>query len=208
MGFYGGLADLLATAAIGDWDAVDDICVGIALDSWHPTQGTRITGARNTAQRMIVADSKLVPLAQSAAGVSWDFPEPFGRQDAIEVPFSEVVLMTQHLNITHLHTYLNSSALRDIRDPSTPPPVAIDESGRSSQVFLVEVIARKDGKTRKVVAQGRDIYAFTAQLVCEAVARILQGEVRKSSGANAPGAIFDARGFLRALAPELVCSFQ
>jgi hypothetical protein len=208
MGFYGGLADLLATAAIGDWKAVDEIRVGIALDSWHPTQGTRITGARNTAPRMIVNDGKLAPLAQPAAEISWDFAEPFGRQDAVEVPFSEVVLMTQHLNIGQLHTYLNSSALRDIRNPNTPPPTATDDSGRSSQVFLVEVIARKDGYKRKVVAHGRDIYAFTAPLVCEAAARILQGKVLMSGGACAPGTIFDARSFLDALAPDLTCSFD
>jgi len=206
MGFYGGLADLLASAAMGDWDAVDEIRVGIALDSWHPTQGTRITGARNTAPRMIIRDGQLAPLAQPAAEGSWDFAEPFGRQDTIEVPFSEVVLMRQHLNIMHLHTYLNSSALRDIRDPKTPPPVATDDSGRSSQVFQVEVMARQDGVSRKVVAQGRDIYAFTAPLVCEAVARILQGDVLKRSGACAPGALFDARSFLDALAPELTYS--
>jgi short subunit dehydrogenase-like uncharacterized protein len=207
MGFYGGLADLLATAAIGDWDSVDEIRVGIALNSWHPTQGTRITGERNTARRLIVTDGKLVPLAQPAPEISWDFPEPFGRQDAVAVPFSEVVLMTQHLKITQLHTYLNLSALQDIRDPKTPPPAATDESGRSSQVFLVEVIARKDGNTRKVVAHGRDIYAFTAPLICEAVARILQGEVLTSGGAYAPGQVFDARNFLHALAPQLMCSF-
>jgi short subunit dehydrogenase-like uncharacterized protein len=208
MGFYGGLADLLATAAIGDWDIVDDIRIGIALNSWHPTEGTRITGARNTAQRMVVTDGTLVPLAQNAPAVSLDFPEPFGQQDAVEVPFSEVVLLTRHLNIRQLRSYLNKSALQDIRDPNTPPPVAADDTGKSAQLFLVEVIASKDGKTRKVVAQGRDIYAFTAPLVCEAVARILQGEVRETSGANAPGAIFDARSFLRALAPELVCAFE
>jgi hypothetical protein len=43
MGFYGGFADLLATAAMGDWDSADEIRLGIALDSWRPTQGTRIT---------------------------------------------------------------------------------------------------------------------------------------------------------------------
>ncbi|MFZ6768011.1 saccharopine dehydrogenase family protein [Undibacterium sp. Di26W] len=213
MGFYGGLADLLATAVIGDWNSVDEnlideIRVGIALNSWHPTPGTRITGARNTAQRLVVNDGHLVPLAQPAPEVSWDFPEPFGRQDAIAVPFSEVILMKQHLNILQLHTYLNLSSLRDIRDPATPPPAASDESGRSSQIFLIEVIARKDGHTRRLVAQGRDIYAFTAPLVCEAVARILRGDVLKSCGAHAPGAIFDAKNFLHALAPDLTCSFE
>src|SRR5882724_12356230 len=31
MAFYGGLSDLLATAAMGDWSAVDEICIAIAL---------------------------------------------------------------------------------------------------------------------------------------------------------------------------------
>jgi NAD(P)-dependent dehydrogenase (short-subunit alcohol dehydrogenase family) len=208
MGFYGGLADLLATAAMGDWDVADEIHVGIALNSWHPTQGTRITGARNTAPRLIVTDGKLAPLAQPAPEISWDYPQPFGRQGAIELPFSEVVLMTQHLRAMQLHTYLNLAALRDIRDPMTPPPTASDESGRSSQVFLVDVIVRKDGSTRRATASGRDIYAITAPFVCEAVARILHGAAPRSGGARAPGAIFDARSYLRALAPELMCSFE
>jgi hypothetical protein len=82
------------------------------------------------------------------------------------------------------------------------------ESGRSSQVFLVEVIVRKDGGTRRATASGRDIYSFTAPFVCEAVARILDGAVPRRGGARAPGAIFDARNYLGALAPELMCSFE
>jgi NAD(P)-dependent dehydrogenase (short-subunit alcohol dehydrogenase family) len=207
MGFYGGLADLLATAAMGDWDGADEIHVGIALNSWHPTQGTRITGARNTAPRLIVTAGKLVPLGQPVPEITWDYPQPFGRQAAIEVPFSEVVLMTQHLRTMQLHTYLNLAALRDVRDPTTPPPEATDETGRSSQIFLVEVLVRKGGRTRRATASGRDIYASTAPFICEAVERMLHGTVSGSSGARAPGAIFDARSYLSALAPELVCSF-
>ena len=44
MGFYGGLGDLLATAAMGDWASADDITLAVALDSWQPTLGTRRTG--------------------------------------------------------------------------------------------------------------------------------------------------------------------
>ena len=39
--------------------AVDDIRIRIALDSWLPTQGTRMTGARNTAPRLVVAGGRL-----------------------------------------------------------------------------------------------------------------------------------------------------
>lgn len=201
MGFYGGFADLLATAAMGNWDCADEIRLGIALDSWRPTQGTRITGQRNTARRLVIEDGKFVPLAQPAPQTFWDFPEPFGRQDVSEVPFSEVPVIARHLRVAGLRTYLNNAPLRDLRDSTTPPPVADDERGRSAQTFLVDVVVRNGSSIRRAVAQGRDIYAFTAPLVVEAVERILGGRAH-GSGALAPGEAFDSADFLRALAPE------
>src|ERR1700722_20925265 len=43
MAFFGGLGDLLATTAMGDWMAADEICIAYALSSWKPTLGTRAT---------------------------------------------------------------------------------------------------------------------------------------------------------------------
>jgi hypothetical protein len=42
--FYGGLGDLLATAAMGDWPAADHLTIAYALSSWRPTPATRATG--------------------------------------------------------------------------------------------------------------------------------------------------------------------
>jgi len=36
---YGGLSDLLATAAMGDWTDADEISIAYGLDSWQPTPG-------------------------------------------------------------------------------------------------------------------------------------------------------------------------
>jgi short subunit dehydrogenase-like uncharacterized protein len=201
MGFYGGFADLLATAAMGNWDSADEIRVGMALDSWRPTRGTRITGQRNTTRRLVIEDGKFVPLAQPAPQTFWDFPEPFGHQDVSEVPFSEVPVIARHLRVARLRSYLNNTPLRDLRDPTTPPPIADDEKGRSAQTFLVDVVVRNGSKIRRAIARGRDIYAFTAPLVVEAVERILDGRAC-GSGALAPGAAFDSTDFLRALAQE------
>jgi len=44
MAFYGGLGDLLATAAMGGWPAADEICIAYGLDRWRPTSGTRVAG--------------------------------------------------------------------------------------------------------------------------------------------------------------------
>jgi short subunit dehydrogenase-like uncharacterized protein len=45
MAFYGGLGDLLVTAAMGDWTTADEAHVAYGLTSWHPTPGTRSAGA-------------------------------------------------------------------------------------------------------------------------------------------------------------------
>jgi short subunit dehydrogenase-like uncharacterized protein len=55
-GFYGGLADLLASAVLGE-DAADTITTAVALDRWWPTEGTRRTGERNRVPRLVVARS-------------------------------------------------------------------------------------------------------------------------------------------------------
>lgn len=202
MGFYGGFGDLLVSAAMEGWVDVDEIRIGIALDSWHPTKGTRITGERNTAQRLVVSQGMLVPLTPAGEDIEMHFPQPFGRQLVVALPFSEVPVLTRHLRPKELHSFLNRNALRDVRDATTPVPKAIDETGRSAQLFAVDVEIRKGSETRRITAKGRDIYAFSAPLICEAVVRLLDGRSR-GSGAQAPGAVFEAGDFLSALRAQV-----
>jgi short subunit dehydrogenase-like uncharacterized protein len=166
MSFYGGFADLLVTAALGDWDHAEAIDVMIGLDSWHPTRGTRITGEKNTEQRMVVANGQLVPVSSPRSEKSWEFGDRLGRQTMIETPFSEIVLIARHVKTAELHTWLNRIALDDIHDSTTPAPEPADQAGRSAQLFIVDVVATRDGDVRRIIARGRDIYAFSATLVC------------------------------------------
>ncbi|MGH8081493.1 MAG: saccharopine dehydrogenase NADP-binding domain-containing protein, partial [Lysobacter sp.] len=75
MAFYGGLADLLATAAMGDWTQADEVRIAVALDSWHPTEGTRLTGKRNTARRLLVDQGALTFVADPMPTGRWVFAE-------------------------------------------------------------------------------------------------------------------------------------
>jgi hypothetical protein len=199
--FYGGLGDLLATAAMGDWTEADEIRIAIALDSWLPTLGTRLTGKRNTARRFVFSNNKLEFLADPPPMFVWDFPPPFGTQDVIALPLSETIIISSHLQTPEIHNYINLAPLKDLRDPDTPAPTAVDENGRSAQIFLMDVIARQGSEERRATAQGQDIYAVTSPLVVEAVKRILDGRF-KGVGVAAPGKIFDARDFLESLSPD------
>lgn len=204
MGFYGGLGDLLATAAAGAWaesGEVDEIAIAVALDSWQPTLGTRRTGQRNTAQRLVVSDGRLVPLADPAPRRHWELPAPFGAQEVVGVSLTEIIAISQHLRSREIHSFMNLAPLADLRNSETPPPSPTDDRGRSAQMFLVDVVVRRQGSERRARARGRDIYAITAPLVVEALDRILDGRAART-GAAAPGELFDARDFLAALGPD------
>jgi short subunit dehydrogenase-like uncharacterized protein len=202
MAFFGCLGDLLATAAAGDWTQVDAIDLAVGLDSWHPTAGTRETGRRNTARRLIVDGGKLVPLPDPAPGRHWDFPAPFGAQDVLAVPLTEIILISRHIQAETIVSFMNLKPLADLRDPATSAPQAVDGLGRSAQRFVLDVVVRRGGEQRRATASGQDIYAVTAPLVVEAAQRLLSGQARRASGVLAPGELFDARSFLSALAPE------
>lgn len=201
MAFYGGLADLLATAAMADWAAADSIEIAVALDSWHPTAGTRLTGQRNTARRLTVSHGRLATLADPPPKRAWTFPPPFGSVEAVGLPLSEVVLIHRHLHAATVDSFMSLAPLADLRDPATPPPVAVDASGRSAQIFAIDVVATRNGETRRTGAQGRDIYAVTAPLIVEALQRLADGRCRET-GVVAAGQAFDARDFLSSLSPE------
>ncbi len=200
MAFYGGLGDLLATAAVGDWDYADEINIATALDSWNPTRGTRETGQRNHGQRFTFSNNTL-QLGESPPPRNWNFPPPFGLQEVEGVLLSETITVSRHLQASEIRAYLNRRSLQDVRNPDTPPPVAADESGPSSQVFVMDVIARKGDSVRRALARGRDIYAITAPIVVEAMERAFSGPIR-AAGVRTAGEAFNAPDFLRALSPS------
>ena len=200
-GFYGGLADLLATALIGPQGDGHDLSVAIALDRWWPTAGTRKTGERNTAARLVVDDHRLVPMPLPAAASTWVFGAPHGEQAMVELPFSEVITIARHLRARSVRAHLARAALDDIRDAATPPPTATDATGRSAQRFEMVVEARHGASVRRAVACGQDIYAVSAPLVVEAAVRLARTGFGRS-GALALGEAFDAPDFLAALSPQ------
>lgn len=196
--FYGGLADLLVTAVLDGDTQADAVDVAIGLDRWWPTAGTRVTGARSTAPRLAVRAGVLTPLESPAPSGTWAFPGTLGDQAVVQLPFSEVVTIARHLDVGELRSHLNTAPLADLRDAATPPPAPTDERGRSAQRFVVEVVVRRGGDTRRAHVAGQDIYAVTAPIVVEGAVRLLDGRHGRP-GVVAPGEAFDAADVLAAL---------
>src|SRR5262245_13572585 len=191
---------MAGSMAMGGWAAADAIDIGVALDGWKPTVGTRVTGQRNTGRRFVLTNGRFEFLPDPPPRRTWRFPEPFGAQEVVGFGSTDVITLSHHLQVSEARAFMNLVPIRDLRNPDTPPPKPSDESGRSSQVFLVEAVAQKDGQTRRALAHGRDIYAVTAPLVVEATHRVLTGRA-KTVGVVAPGEAFDVPDFLGALSP-------
>ncbi|MET7737599.1 saccharopine dehydrogenase NADP-binding domain-containing protein [Streptomyces sp. NPDC005402] len=205
MAFYGGLGDLLVTAAMGEWTAADEVHVAYGLSSWRPTAGTRVAGRvsheRRAGQRVRFTEGELQYHDDKVVEHDWHFPEPLGLRTVIaEFTMADVVTVPSHLDVPTVTTYMAVEAARDLAGAETPAPEAVDELGRSDQTFVVDVVVSAGGVERRATARGQDIYAVTAPLAVEAVERILDGKTRTAGVASA-GAMFDAADFLRALHP-------
>ncbi|MFI0353148.1 saccharopine dehydrogenase family protein [Actinomadura sp. 9N407] len=207
MAFFGGLGDLLATAAMGDWTAADEVHIAYALSNWHPTTGTRAAGTvsreRRDGRRVRFTGGKLEYHEDALPSLKWTFPEPMGVRPVIgEFSMADVVTIPSHLAVPEMNSYMTVEAVEDLSAPDTPAPAAADERGRSDQTFLVDVVVRSGGTERRATASGQDIYAISAPLAVEAVHRILTGQTRTTGVASA-GEIFDAADFLGALSAHL-----
>ncbi|MGW0121495.1 saccharopine dehydrogenase NADP-binding domain-containing protein [Streptomyces sp. NPDC003327] len=148
MAFYGGLGDLLVTAAMGDdRTSADEAHIAYGLNSWHPTAGTRAAGAvsrqRRDGRRVRYSGGRLDYRDDAPPVLDWTFPEPMGERAVIgEFSMADIVTVPSHLAIPEVRTYMTLEAAKDLAAEDTPPPTAADDSGRSDQTFVVEAVVR------------------------------------------------------------------
>jgi Saccharopine dehydrogenase NADP binding domain len=206
--FYGGLADLLVSVLTHDGSDVDEVQIAVALDFWHPTVGTRRTGERNTAARLIIQDGQLAPTPLPLPQIWWEFPKPFDRQELVMTTLSEIVTISRHINARSMTSYMNIKPLQDLRNAQTPPPQSVDALGRSAQRFAMEAVVTKDARIRRATAVGQDIYAVTAPLVVEACMRLIATASNTHAGARSLGEMFNASEFLSSLRSHIQTNFK
>lgn len=210
MAFYGGLGDLLATAAMGNWRSADEISIAYGLSSWNPTHGTRATSAissqRRNGRRLVFSQSTFQFRSDAAPMAEWRFPAPLGLQAVVgEFTTADTATIAHHLQAPEIRSFMTTTAVREVSREDYSPPTPVDEKGRSSQTFLVDVVVRLGNARRRATARGRDIYAVTAPLIVEALDRILS---HSHAGVFAAGELFDPRDFLSSLSPDhLVAEF-
>jgi hypothetical protein len=75
----------------------------------------------------------------------------------VALSLAETITISHHLRTPETRVFMNLTPVADLRDPGTPVPTAADESGRSSQVFLMDVIVRRGSEERRIVARARHL---------------------------------------------------
>ncbi|WP_318306252.1 saccharopine dehydrogenase NADP-binding domain-containing protein [Amycolatopsis solani] len=203
MAFFGGLADLLATAAMDGWTAADEVHVAYGLSGWHPTPGTLAAGQvsreRRGGRRVRFAGGRLEHRDDALSTLEWNFPAPLGPRPVLgEFSMADIVTIPRHLEVPSVTSYMTVAAAQGLS-------AAAERD--SAETFVVDVRVRLGAQERRAVARGQDIYAVSAPLAVEAVERILSGRTRGKGVASA-GEIFDAPDFLRALAPHITVDFS
>ncbi len=203
MAFFGGLGDLLATAAMGDWPSAGEVHVAYGLSGWHPTPGTLAAGQvsreRRGGKRVRFAGGRLEHRDDALPSLEWSFPEPLGTRPVLgEFSMADIVTIPRHLAVPSVTSYMTVDAAQGL---------AAAAERDAAETFVVDVRVRRGDEERRAVAHGQDIYAVSAPLAVEAVERILTGRARVKGVASA-GEIFDAPDFLRALAPHITVEFS
>ena len=198
MAFFGGLGDLLATAALGDRTAADEVHVAYGLSGWRPTGGTlasgRVSRERRGGKRIRYAGGRLDYRDDALPALDWTFPSPLGTRPVLgEFSMADIITIPRHLKVPDVTTYMNADAVKDL---------SAGGERDSAETFVVDVVVRAGSEERRITARGKDIYAVSAPLAVEAAERILTGRT-KAKGVVSAGEVFDAPDFLRALAPRV-----
>jgi hypothetical protein len=207
MAFFGGLGDLLVTAAMGDWETADEIAIAYGLSGWVPTSGTREAGSvsrQRRGGRRIVYSAGELRLTDGAAPTGiWEFPQPLGKQDVVEqFTMADSVTIPRHFKVPEIRSCMTRAAVSELVGSNSNAAAA---TGRPAETFIVDVVVQNDGVERRISATGRDIYASSAPLVVEAAARLLDAEAPEP-GVFSAGEVFDAPDFLAALSPTILLS--
>ncbi|GAB2856889.1 saccharopine dehydrogenase family protein [Lentzea nigeriaca] len=191
MAFYGGLADLMITTAMGDWTSADEAHIAYGLSNWQPTPGTLAAGAisreRRNGQRVRFRDGALQYHDDPQPTLDWNFPS--GPREVIaEFSMADIVTIPSHLQIPSVTSYMATTAAQGLHEAAPR---------QEPETFEVDVRVRRNGEERQMTITGRDIYAASAPLAVEAVERLLTNRF-KVTGVASAGAMFDAEDFLAA----------
>ncbi|HET6447878.1 MAG TPA: saccharopine dehydrogenase NADP-binding domain-containing protein [Conexibacter sp.] len=227
MGFDYAPGDLLAHLTAQGVEPLRELVIAYAPRGVRPTRGTlRSALGMLAAESVVYEDGGWQPARLRVARSSFPFPAPVGMQPVMPYPSGELLTIPRHVRtrrVTSLITVetfagtpkaaplvplvspamalaLRSPLRRGLepllaRFPEGPAP----ESRARVRFTVVALAHGEDGRTRRGVATGGDVYALTAATTVHGAA-LMVADGYDRCGFLAPAEAYDAAAFLAALA--------
>jgi short subunit dehydrogenase-like uncharacterized protein len=227
MGFDYLPGDLLAHLTAQGIEPLRELVLAYAPRHVQPTRGTlRTTLGMVAAPSVVYEDGDWRPAPLRVPRASFAFPEPVGRQPVMRYPSGELVTVPRHVRTRRVTSLLTVETVAGTRKaaplvPLAAPALALalraplraaleplltrfpegpSAASRARVRFTLVVQAYgEDGRSRRGVATGGDVYALTAATVVHGAALMAQ-EGYDRAGFLAPAEAYDAAAFLAALA--------
>jgi len=226
MGFDYLPGDLLAHLTAHDVEPLRELVLAYAPRQLQPTRGTlRSALGMLAAPSVVYTDGSWRPASLRAQRASFAFPEPVGSQPVLPYPSGELLTVPRHvrtrtvISLITVETFAGTPKAAPVAPVAMPAlalalrtplsralepllarfPEGPSEASRARVRFTLVVEAHgEDGRTRRGVATGGDVYALTAATAVHGAALMAEPGYDRT-GFLAPAEAYDAKAFLDAL---------
>lgn len=227
MGFDYVPGDLLAHLAAQGLEPLRELVLAYAPQGVQPTRGTlRSALGMVAAPSVLYEDGAWRPAPLRSSGrASFPFPAPVGSQPVMRYPSGELLTVPRHVrtravrSLITVETFAGTSKaapfvpliapaltlalrtpVRSLLEPLLARyPEGPSDASRARVRFTIVALAHgEDGRTRRAVVTGGDVYALTAVTAVHGAALLAEPGYARS-GVLSPASAFDPAAFLDAL---------
>lgn len=227
MGFDYVPGDLLAHLTAQGVEPLRELVLAYAPQGVTPTRGTlRSALGMLAADSVLYEDGDWRPAPLRPSRGSFRFPDPVGAQPVMRYPSGEVLTVPRHVRTRRLtslitvETFAGTARAAPLVSLLTPAmalalrsplgrlaeplleryPEGPSEDSRARVRFTIVALAHgEDGRTRRGVVTGGDVYGLTAVTAVHGAALMAEPGYDRG-GVLSPASAYDAAAFLAALA--------
>jgi short subunit dehydrogenase-like uncharacterized protein len=215
--------DCIARIAAEGLEPLEELVVAYAVEGFGMSRGTLRSGLEMLKGGDVVYDDgDWRPAPHGVFRARFDFPEPLGRQGMSRYPSGEVITVPRHTEtrrvvslvttrtaaptgaVAALMPYLQPGLQLTLRTPlrglvrravGVLPEGPPEDERRAAEWTIVAEAHAQDGRTRRAVVRGVDVYGLTAVILVHA-AGTLGAPGYDRAGALPPSLAFDPVAFL------------
>jgi short subunit dehydrogenase-like uncharacterized protein len=226
LGFDYAPGDCIARLAGAAIEPLDELVLAYAMEGFGMTRGTLKSALEGMAGSEVVYEEESWRAAPGGIyKARFDFPEPIGRQAMSRFPSGEVITVPHHTRTRKVTSLLTTSTAAPFAAaapllPYTLPALGLalrtpvrgllnraigllpegpkEEARRAAEFTVVAVARGRDGRERRGVLRGSDVYGTTAVTLTHA-AELVSAPGFDRAGALGAAAAFDPAAFLNHL---------